>query len=582
MNGTKLVPSRKLCSRPFNHKMLMENTSYTVCRQLVALCVSHGVRRVVLSPGSRNAPLLVAFAREKSIEHHVVVDERVAGFIALGMATRSNEPVALVCTSGTALLNYAPAVAEAYYRHVPLIVISADRPDEWIDQDDSQTIRQRGVMGAFVKQSYHLPAGDDDTSLWHARRLVNDALLQAVAPCSGPVHINVPLGGALCKVVDVEPEKPSRVIDVRPVSQLSEVDALDMARSISATSKVMVLATMSNPSPALQEALQQLARLPQVVVLTESIANLRDEAFIPTIDRVLTAIDNSEKPDFAPQLLITLGGAPVSRMVKEFLRSYAPLEHWRIGEETHVIDTMQCLTRRLQLDAASLFAQVAPLCNPAVSQYAMLWSEREIVATALHNRIVDESPWCDLRAFAMLLPAIPSHTVLHLSNGTSIRYAQLFDTPQIAASYCNRGVSGIDGSTSTALGASMVDEACHLLITGDMSFGYDTGALATGYASPRFKIVVIDNGGGGIFRFIKGPSDLPELEECFEVQRRQPIEGYARLHGFKYFHADNEASLRSILPAFFAEDKQPAILAITTPAETNAKVLRHYMRRARE
>lgn len=560
----------------------MENTSYTVCRQLVALCVSHGVRRVVLSPGSRNAPLLVAFAREKAIEHHVVVDERVAGFVALGMATRSDEPVALVCTSGTALLNYAPAVAEAYYRHVPLIVISADRPDEWIDQDDSQTIRQQGVLGAFVKQSYHLPTHTDDTSLWHARRLINDALLQANAPCRGPVHINVPLGGNLCEVTNVEPEMPVAVEDMRPVQQLSATDAERLASRISVAQKVMVLATMSNPSPVLQEALSLLASLPQVVVLTESIANLHDEAFIPTIDRVLTAIDNSEKPDFAPQLLITLGGAPVSRMVKEFLRQYVPAEHWRIGCENRVIDTMQSLTRRLQVDAASLLSQIAPLCAPATSQYAALWSEREVVATALHNRIVDDAPWCDLRAFARLLPAIPPHTVLHLSNGTSIRYAQLFDTPQIAASYCNRGVSGIDGSTSTALGASMVDEECHLLITGDMSFGYDTGALATGLASPRFKIVVMDNGGGGIFRFIKGPSDLPELEECFEVQRRQPIEGYAHLHGYKYFQADCEDTLKSVLPAFFAENEQPAILAITTPAEINASVLRHYMRRARE
>lgn len=560
----------------------MENTSYTVCRQLVALCVSHGVRRVVLSPGSRNAPLLVAFSREKAIEHHVVVDERVAGFVALGMATRSDEPVALVCTSGTALLNYAPAVAEAYYRHVPLIVISADRPDEWIDQDDSQTIRQQGVLNAIVKQSYHLPTRNEDTSLWHARRLINDALLHAKAPCSGPVHINVPLGGNLCEVTDVEQDMPIAIEDIRPASQLSLSDAQRLATTISACPKVMVLVTMSQPSATLQEALTCLAQLPQVIVLTESLANVRCRAFIPTIDRVLTTIDNSQKPDFAPQLLITLGGAPVSRMVKEFLRQYAPAEHWRIGCESHIIDTMQCITRRLLVDASSVLAHIAPLCRPTTSHYAALWYDREIVATALHNRIVDAAPWCDLRAFAHLLPAIPSNTILHLSNGTSIRYAQLFDTPQVAASYCNRGVSGIDGSTSTALGASMVDNATHLLITGDMSFGYDTGALATGLASPRFKIVVMDNGGGGIFRFIKGPSDLPELEECFEVQRRQPIEGYAHLHGYKYFHAGDEDTLKSVLPAFFAEDEQPAILAITTPAEINATVLRHYMRRARE
>lgn len=560
----------------------MENTTYTVCRQLVALCVSHGVQHVVLSPGSRNAPLLVAFAREKAIEHHVVVDERVAGFVALGMAMRSNEPVAVVCTSGTALLNYAPAVAEAYYRHVPLIVISADRPDEWIDQDDSQTIRQQGALGNFVKQSYHIPSREDDTALWYARRMINDALLQAVAPCSGPVHINVPLGGTLCAVADVSSSTPRRVVDVRPMQVLSQADAAYLASHISTTEKVMVLVTMHHPAPELQDALSRLAQLPQVVVLTESIANMRDDNFIPTIDRVLTTIDNSEKENFAPQLLITLGGAPVSRMVKEFLRHYSPAEHWRIGCESHIVDTMQSLTRRLMVDATALMTQVVPLCTPCLATYAALWSEREVVATALHNRIVDEAPWCDLVAFSHILPAIPAGSVLHLSNGTTIRYAQLFDTPQVAASYCNRGVSGIDGSTSTALGASLVDDCMHLLITGDMSFGYDAAALATRLASPRFKIVVMDNGGGGIFRFIKGPSDLPELEECFEVQYRQPIEGYAQLHGFKYFHAGSEAELQRELPAFLAEDNAPAILAITTAPEVNASILRHYMRRARE
>lgn len=561
---------------------MMENTTHTVCRQLVALCVAHGVRHVVLSPGSRNAPLLIAFAREASIEHHVVVDERVAAFVALGMCMRSDEPVAVVCTSGTALLNYAPAVAEAYYHHLPLIVISADRPEEWIDQDDSQTIRQQGVLSHIVKQSYHIPSHEDENIQWHAQRLINDALIQATSQCRGPVHLNVPLREPLCAVVDVPDSSPKQVVKISPVSQLSESDVRELSDEITRSGKVLILATMAQPSHLLQESLARLATLPQVVVLTESIANLHDSQFIPTIDRVLTTIDNSEKSLFAPELLITFGGAPVSRMVKEFLRNYPPKKHWRVGCDAHIIDTMQSLTHRIDVEPHSFFMQIAEKCHPQESMYAHLWHDREIVATALHNRIVDTAPWCDLRAFSILLPAIPRGTVLHLSNGTSIRYAQLFDTPQVAASYSNRGVSGIDGSTSTAVGASLVDEEQHLLITGDMSFGYDIAALATRLATPRLKIVVVDNGGGGIFRFIKGPSDLPELEELFEVRYRQPIEGYASLHGLRYFHADNEDTLRAVLPQFWAESESPAILAIETPNEVNAHILRKYMRRARE
>lgn len=559
----------------------MKTTDQDVCRMLAELLVAQGVRHAVLSPGSRNAPLLVAFAREAAITHYVVVDERVAAFMALGMAARLDEPVALVCTSGTALLNYAPAVAEAYYRHVPLIVISADRPDEWIDQDDSQTIRQRAIFAPFVKSSYHMPVSvADDLNAWYAVRMINEALLVAKTPCCGPVHINVPLREPLCGTADFAPGNYRRIADMRADGSLSEADTALLAAEFATHDKVMVLVTQAQPSPALQAALQQLAALPQVVVLTETVANVRDDRFIPTIDRVLTAIDNSEKPAFAPTLLITLGGAPISRMAKVFLRRYAPAAHWRIGCEGHVIDTMQCLTRRINADAAAVLGNLAAGAARQ-SGYAAMWKAREAVARQLHDDFVAAAPWCALTAFATLLPSIPSAASLHLSNGTSVRYVQLFATPRIARTYSNRGVSGIDGSTSTALGSSCVDDGITVLLTGDMSFAYDAGGLATGYQSPRFKVIVMCNGGGGIFRFIKGPSDLPELEECFEVKRRLPAAGYASLHGFSYFEAASPEALADALPRFWAEDSRPALLAIETDGVTDAAVLRAYMRRAR-
>lgn len=559
----------------------METTNNEICRALAELSVAHGVRHAVLSPGSRNAPLLVAFARETAISHYVVIDERVAAFMAVGMAARLQEPVVLVCTSGTALLNYAPAVAEAYYRHVPLIVISADRPDEWIDQDDSQTIRQRGIFAPFVKSSYHLPVdAGDELNMWYATRMINEAMLVAAASTPGPVHINVPLREPLCGTAGYTPGKYRKMQMMRPARQLAAADLSALTTEFARHDKIMVFASLASPSADFQAALSRLAALPQVIVLTESVANVHDAQFIPTVDRVLTAIDNSEKPGYAPSLLITVGGAPISRMAKVFLRRYAPAVHWRIGGEQHIIDTMQSLTCQIDADPAWLLEQLAqsPSCD---SGYAALWKTREAEAGHLHDNFVQAAPWCALKAFSILLPSLPEGVSLHLSNGTSVRYAQLFDTPQVARTYSNRGVSGIDGSTSTALGSACVDEGTTLLITGDMSFAYDAGGLATGYAMPRFKIVVLCNGGGGIFRFIKGPSDLPELEECFEVKRRIPVEGYAALHGFRFFKAASTEELREVLPHFWAEEKQPALLAIETDGVTDAAVLRAYMRRAR-
>ncbi len=559
----------------------METTNHEMCRALAELSVAHGVRYAVLSPGSRNAPLLVAFARETAIKHYVVIDERVAAFMALGMAARLQEPVALVCTSGTALLNYAPAVAEAYYRHVPLIVISADRPDEWIDQDDSQTIRQRGIFAPFIKASYHLPVdAGEELNMWYATRMINEALLTAKASCPGPVHINVPLREPLCGTAEYMPGRFRAMQMMKPSRQLAAADLSALTAEFARHDKIMVFASLLSPSPAVQAALSRLAALPQVMVLTESVSNVQDPRFIPTVDRVLTAIDNSEKPAFAPSLLITVGGAPISRMAKLFMRRYAPAVHWRIGEEQHIIDTMQCLTCQIDADPAWLLANLAQ-CPSRDSGYTALWKEREARAGCLHDSFVEAAPWCALKAFSILLPSLPEGVSLHLSNGTSVRYAQLFNTPQVAQTYSNRGVSGIDGCTSTALGSACVDDGTTLLITGDMSFAYDAGGLATGYATPRFKVVVLCNGGGGIFRFIKGPSDLPELEECFEVKRRIPVEGYAALHGFRFFKAASVEELHDVLPRFWAEEEQPALLALETDGVTDAAVLRAYMRRAR-
>ena len=527
----------------------MKTTDKQGCNIIVTLLAEHGVKRVVLSPGSRNAPLLMAFSRTPDIQDYVVVDERTAAFMALGMSQRSGEPVALVCTSGTALLNYAPAVAEAYYQHIPLIVISADRPMEWIDQDDSQTLRQYGALSHFVKRSYNLRA---ELSLpmdgWYFNRSVRERFVTRIPSSNIPDEQSMKL---LC-------------------------DEFMSAR------KVLVLVAFSQPDEQLSQALLRLAELPQVVVLTESIANVRGKNLIPTIDRVYSVIDKAEWEDYAPDLLITLGGSLVSRMIKAFLRQHKPKLHWRISQGDHVVDTMQSLTCHIDSQAASFLEVLSRSVFPIESDYSMLWHRKEVIATRLHDDYIAHVGWCDLKAFSLILPAIPPGTALQLSNGTTVRYAQLFKCEQVLRSDCNRGVSGIDGSTSTAAGAACVVEEMTVLITGDMSFSYDVNGLSSTYLSPRFKIIVMCNGGGGIFRFIKPTSDLPELETCFEIHRDISVEKYADLFGLRYFELNDEKSAAEVLSLFFAEKDRPAILAVHTPNVYNAEVLRGYFRRSRQ
>ena len=266
-------------------------------------------------------------------------------------------------------------------------------------------------------------------------------------------------------------------------------------------------------------------------------------------------------------------------MIKQFLRKYSPSEHWSLDENTHVADTMQCMTRHIRMNPVDFFSQIIDHIHPSDSYYHNLWIDRRAEATDRHEHYLANVEWSDLKAFSLIFPAIPQGSALQLSNSTPVRYAQLFEYNQIERSDCNRGVSGIDGATSTAVGAACVRRELTVFITGDMGFLYDSNALWNRYVPPTLKIIVMKNGGGGIFRFIQGPSELPELEEYFETAQEVDVEGFARLHGFDYYVADSEDELRKILSVFFRISDKPAILSVETPRTVNDRILRGYFKR---
>lgn len=549
-------------------------------RILTEVLVRQGVKRVVVSPGSRNAPLIMAFARERRICHYVVLDERSAAFFALGMAQQSGEPVALACTSGTALLNYAPAVAEAYYQRLPLIVISADRPVEWVDQDDSQTIRQYGILSQVVKASYQLPAEiRDEDERWYANRIVNDALNCALKGRRGPVHINVPLREPLYGQRAYPDENIRTVNFVDSALSLSPEVMSDLSTRFCACRKVMILAGCHLPDAKLKEALQHLAALDQVVVLSETPANVGGEYCIGMIDRVLATVEEVEKADFAPDLLISFGGPLISRHVKAFLRQYRPLEHWSIDRSEHPADTFKVMTTQINLEAEAFFPLLHGKVQSVASDYAARWRQKKELSGVRHRVFEQTVPWSDWKAFSVILPALPRGIALQLANSTPVRYAQLFEYAQVKRVDANRGTSGIDGSASTAVGASVLNPGMTVLITGDMSFLYDSNALWNKYITPSLKIIVMKNGGGGIFRFIPGPSELGELEECFETEQKVNVKGFASLHNFGYFYAGNEGELRTILSDFFKFSDRAAILEVETPRFENAGILKEYFKK---
>ena len=555
------------------------------CRIFVEVLADLGVGTFVCSPGSRNTPLLAAVAaceaREGGPESLAVIDERTAAFIALGIAIASRRPVALVCTSGSAVLNYAPALAEAYYRGVPLIVLSADRPREWIDQEDSQTIRQAGVLSGIVKQSYDYPAypaGAKEAD-WYANRIANDAMATALGGKPGPVHINIAV--SLPLATDPTASIPmQRLVSVdTPVRDLPKPLMRELADE-AASKKILVIAGSLLPDDELSKALHKLSRFDNVVVLAECLSNLRFPGVVGPADVVLTEASEEELREIHPDLIITIGGALVSAKLKQWLRDNPPTEHWSVGYTANTVDTFRILTRRIETRPAVFLRQLAALFGRRETggDYSTLWESLSIRGRASLEVCASLTPWSELKAFGLISEHIPHSANIFLSNGMCVRYADLWGLKGHAC-YGNRGVSGIEGCTSTALGASLPYSGMTLLITGDLSMTYDLGAMATRLMPQRMRIIVVDNSGGGIFRFVATTRRQQERERLWCVDPHLPVKGLAETFGLRYYEADSPESLREVLPRFLSFSTGAAILRLQVDPETSPQVMRSFLKR---
>ncbi|MDE6022369.1 MAG: 2-succinyl-5-enolpyruvyl-6-hydroxy-3-cyclohexene-1-carboxylic-acid synthase, partial [Muribaculaceae bacterium] len=424
----------------------MINTSNFYCRQIIDLLSQHGVSTAYCSPGSRNAPLLIGLEACKNIKKYVVVDERSAAFQALGCSLVERTPVMLLCTSGSAVLNYAPAVAEAYYAGIPLIIVSADRPKEWIDQDDSQTIRQYGVLDHIVKGSYDIraiPEGKhrafSEDVVWTVNRTVNEAMLKALDGKPGPVHINVQLSDPLGAIEECIPFSQRLVSHLRTKETLPH-DVLKSLASEASGAKVMLVAGYSLPDNKLNKAVRMLGTLPNVAIMAETISNLHEsQPYSSMIDSVLCEMTEEEKENLRPDIVISIGGALVSRMLKQYLRDYSPRKHWSIGHSNYFCDCFKSLTDRIDIAPEyfirQLYGAIRKCQLKGVPLYNKSWQQIRVNAAIKSQDYIEKAPWSDLKAYDFILRNLEFDN-LFVSNGTSIRYSQLLPH-KCHAEYCN-------------------------------------------------------------------------------------------------------------------------------------------------
>jgi len=549
---------------------------------LVNIAYNKGIQKVVFSSGSRNAPLIIAFNEFGKFDTYSIHDERSAAFFALGMAQQTGETVAIACTSGSAVLNYAPAIAEAYYQRIPLLVITADRQLEWIDQGEGQTMRQADIYANFIKDSFEIfQETNHPDELWYNTRMFNEAInLTQIAPL-GPVHINIPLREPLYdSKFDFNKKSPKIIEQIAPLPGLSDKIMDDLATIWNKSQKKLILTGILPKSNGLKDLLKLLSDDPSVIVITETTSNIHDSSFINNIDRFILSIDDKRSEEFKPDLLLTLGSNIVSKKIKALLRKWNPKEHWDIDESDKVIDTYKSLTKHIKSELTSFLSALNKRKIKADSDFKKRYIDQEDKVVAKHNEYIRKSPWSDLKAYSLVIEKLPRNINLQMANSTSVRYAQLMPSRSDIIYNSNRGVAGIDGCTSTAVGASLANGKMTVLVTGDVAFLYDSNALWNNYLQENLRIIVFNNQGGNIFRFIPGPSETNQLEEFFEAKHDIKAKYISKAFHFNYFEASDYNQLQNQLPAFFAKQNngRPAILEIFTPGKENMKILNDYFK----
>lgn len=551
--------------------MFSTKTNINILTELLRV---KGIEHAVVCPGSRNAPIVHNLSQIFTCTP--VTDERSAGFYALGMAQATRKPVVVCVTSGSALLNLAPAVAEAFYQHVPVIIVAADRPARWIDRLDGQTLPQPDALGRFVKCSVCLPEdADDEEQHNHCNLLVNQALIAATGSVPGPVLINVPLSEPLFDFTLKKIPHERNISTIRPPLYDSRSITPVLKRMAKAERPMIVLgqAYFGSLQPDVELALNALRS--RLVVISEKLSDslsMPFDAAIPTTD--------AEIESLAPDFVLTLGGTLVSKRLKKFLRKCQPKEIWEINAENWPHDTFMHQTGLIMANAESviyaLYQHVSRnSCNTSCS-YLSAWEHRlNTVAVQSLKATLPFSQAYAIREFEASLYAENMFDTYHLhyANSSAVRLGNLFSHKRI---WCNRGVNGIEGSLSTAAGFSLTTQEPVYCIIGDLSFFYDQNALWNDQLGGNFHILLLNNGCGGIFHQLPGLNKKKDSFPYIAGNHHCTAENACQQSGIDYLSAHNEKELSQALDTFLNHTAlRPMLLEVFTDAAQDAAAMSH-------
>jgi 2-succinyl-5-enolpyruvyl-6-hydroxy-3-cyclohexene-1-carboxylate synthase len=558
---------------------------------IAEICFKKGIREAILCPGSRCAPLTLSFVRHPGIRTRTISDERSAAFIGMGIAHQTQNPVVLICTSGSAAYNFAPAVAEAFFQQIPLVIITADRPLEWIGQLDGQTIDQQSIYGSHVKRSFQIREDIHPDNDWSINREVNEAINLCDQWPRGPVHLNVslrePLYPAEGETIGFTPNL--RIIEpVVTHHHLPTRLTQSLATQLQASTKTLIIVGQQDFSVNLIAAVHAFASQYRVPLIGEIISNMHPlPSRVAHSDIILGGVSAETQESLQPDLLITFGKSLLSRNLKQFIRRYKPSEHWHIQESVDQLrDPLQSITRTITASPEDFFNLLSKTTPTATSSaYLDKWlSEDEKAAEAVRS-FFENMVSGEFRFMYDVMSRLPDHVVLHLSNSMAVRYANLLGLSEKKKGvqvFANRGTSGIDGCTSTAVGHALSDDGVHVLITGDMAFFYDQNAFWNNYPVPNLRIILLNNHGGAIFGMIDGPQGLPEAKEYFITNQPRTGKYVAQEFGFEYMHVTTSDKATSLIESFFRPDGRKKVLEFESSDDEAQRIFLEFKQKMRK
>jgi 2-succinyl-5-enolpyruvyl-6-hydroxy-3-cyclohexene-1-carboxylate synthase len=515
-----------------------------------------GVNEAVICPGSRNAPIMLALVRHGGFRCYSIADERSAGFFGLGLALKSKKPVIICCTSGSAGLNFAPAVVEAFFQEVPLIVLTADRPAEWIGQWDGQTIYQNHLYGKHVKHFESFEA-------FKPHQLVQQALNFP----QGPVHMNIPIA---------EPFYPAKGEDLpvrtSPVASQPSSQDFDWDKSIlvGISQRKCLITVGQRPFNEAENKLFEQLAAKGIPVIGDATANLPSAC---ELNHDLLLVNESLWPDLQPDFHLHFGKSFVSKRIKQMMRRFKPAKSYLVHPNPiERPDPFQSLTDVIHADALAVLEELVIQDLPVNSSFR-IWNP------TIQQAFFQKQAWNELHIYQALIQHISkTDAEIHVGNSLAIRYinwtaAKLHGTEV----FSNRGTSGIDGSLSTAVGASQSTDKLTIALLGDVSFHYDRNALWNNYLGANLRIIVMNNAGGAIFQILDGAKDLDELGEFMVTKQNKTAENSVKDAGLTYHKAHNFNELESILSDFFAPSATGKVLEIFSDSAENTAALQAYM-----